>query len=69
MADEVTKPLLLADSASVRLTINKMTGHLDVQIPEGNHFDVDGDSYVEIKADAGRVLVTRRPLNNPGKET
>lgn len=59
---DTTKPFFAGDSAKVLFKINPATHHLDVQIPNGDHIDVDGGHFVEVKYHEGRALFTRRPF-------
>lgn len=62
---DTTKTFYSGDNVKVVFKINPATRHLDVQPPNGEHLDVDGDHYVEVKYHEGRALFTRRPFRKP----
>lgn len=65
MTDDTTKTFYAGDNVKVIFKINAATRHLDVQPPSGDHIDVDGKHYVEVKYHEGRAVFTRRPIPVP----
>lgn len=62
---DTTKPFYSGDNVKVVFKINPATRHLDVQPPSGDHIDVDGDHFVEVKYHEGRALFTRCQFPKP----
>jgi hypothetical protein len=59
---DTTKPFYTGDNVKITFKIIQATRHLDVQPPNGEHIDIDGKHFVEVKYHEGKALFTRRPF-------